>query len=79
MNMSNNISDIDLMAFCQWYADRHGTTNIKPSVITTCLCGYFHTFTKAAEQLLRRCKKLKVVVADGETLTIVNTNDKITS
>lgn len=72
MSMGNNITDNDLMAFCRWYADFHGATNITPSVITTCLCGHFHTSTKAANQLLKRCMRLKLVVADGDTLTIVN-------
>ena len=74
MSMGSDITDNDLMAFCRWYADFHGATDIMPSVITTCLCGHFHTFTKAANQLLKRCMRLRLVVADGDTLTIVNNN-----
>lgn len=70
MSIVNDITDNDLITFCRWYADFHGATDIKPSVITTCLCGYFHTFTKAANQLLKRCMRLRLVVADGESLTI---------
>lgn len=76
--MLEQITDNDLMVFCRWYADFHGATNITPSVITTCLCGHFHTFTKAANQLLKRCKRLKLVVADGDTLTIVNNDNLLT-
>lgn len=76
MSMGNNITDNDLMVFCRWYADFRSATNITPSVITTCLCGHFQTFTKAANQLLKRCMRLKLVVADGDTLTIVNNNEK---
>lgn len=79
MSMENNITDNDLMVFCRWYADFHGATNITPSVITTCLCGHFHTFTKAANQLLKRCMRLRLVVAGGDTLTIVNNNEKTTT
>lgn len=73
MSMENDITDNDLMVFCRWYADFHGATDIMPSVITTCLCGYFHTFTKAANQLLKRCMRLKLVVASGNTLIIITT------
>lgn len=78
MSIENNITDNDLIAFCQWHANFHGATDITPSVFTTCLCGHFHTFTKAANQLLKRCMELRMVVADGDTLTIVNNNEKTT-
>ena len=77
MSMGNNITDNDLMAFCEWFADFHGNATM-PSVFTTCLCGYFQTFTKAANQLLKRCMRLKLVVADGDTLTIVNNDNLLT-
>lgn len=79
MSVGDNITDNDLMAFCRWYADFHGATDITPSVITTCLCGYFHTFTKAAYQLLKRCMRLRLVVADGDNVNIVNNNENTTN
>lgn len=71
----DNITDNDLMAFCEWFADFHGNTT-SPSVFTTCLCGHFHTYTKAANQLLERCKRLRFAVAKGDNLNIVNNNLK---
>ena len=70
--MSNvrTITDTDLVEFCKWYADFHGDTDIETSVIVTCLCGYFHTFPKAADKLLMRCKKSGLVVANGDTWNI---------
>ena len=60
------ITDTDLVEFCKWYADFHGDTDIETSVIVTCLCGYFHTFPKAADKFLMRCKKLRLIVANGD-------------
>lgn len=64
------------MAFCGWFADFHGNATM-PSVFTTCLCGYFQTYTKGATKLLKRCERLKLVTINGDVLTIVN-NNKIT-
>lgn len=71
MSIGNNITDNDLMAFCQWYGDFHGATDITPSVMTTCLCGHFQTYTKAANQLLKRCMRLGLVSLKNGKLTIV--------
>lgn len=78
MSMKNDTTDNDLMAFCRWYADWHGATKIVPTVFTTCMCGHLHTYTKEAEKLLKRCLKLHLVVADGDTLNIVNNNENTT-
>ena len=78
MSNERTITDTDLVEFCKWYADFHGDTDIETSVIVTCLCGYFHTFPKAADKLLQRCKKLRLVVANGDTWIIVNNNEKTT-
>lgn len=72
--MIESVTDNDLMAFCEWFADFHGNTT-SPSVFTTCLCGYFHTYTKAANQLLKRCMRLKLVNVKSGDLTIVNNNE----
>lgn len=74
--MLERITDNDLMAFCGWFADFHGNATM-PSVFTTCLCGYFQTYTKGATKLLKRCERLKLVTINGDVLTIVN-NNKIT-
>lgn len=65
-------NDNDLIDFCNWFANFHGATNIKQSVIVTCLCGYFHTYTKNAEQLFKRCQKLNLVVITNDAVVINN-------
>ena len=70
--MNERITDNNLMEFCKWYAGFHGAADIEPSVIETCLCGYFHTFSKAANQLLKRCMKLGLVVAEGDTISLTS-------
>lgn len=71
--MLESIADNDLMVFCGWFTNWHGKTTM-PSVFTTCLCGHFHTYTKVATKLLKRCKKLNLVTINGDVLTIVNNN-----
>lgn len=71
--MSDEITNNELMDFCVWFADWHGNTTPQ-SVFTTCLCGYFHTYTKVANKLLTRCKKLKLVTINDDGVTIVNNN-----
>lgn len=73
--MNGQIADSNLMEFCGWFSKWHGSTT-SPSVFTTCLCGHFHTYPKAANQLLKRCIKLRYAVVDGDNLTIVNNNKK---
>ena len=67
-----SITDNELMAFCRWFAGFHGGTT-SPSVFTTCMCGYFHTYTKAANKLLKRCMRLGAVVVIGDCCTIQKT------
>lgn len=71
--MGDEITNNELMAFCRWFVDWHGKTTM-PSVFTTCLCGHFQTYTKVANKLLTRCKKLKLVAINNDVLTIVNNN-----
>ncbi len=73
--MSDEITNNELMDFCVWFADWHGKATM-PSVFTTCLCGHFQIYTKVANKLLTRCKKLKLVSINNDVLTIVNNNIK---
>ena len=73
------ITDIELTEFCRWFAEFHGTEHVKPSVLTTCMCGHLNTYSKMADRLLTRCKKLGLVADDGDTVTIVNNNEKTTN
>ena len=58
---NEKITDMDLMEFCKWYVGFHGTKPVAASVLTTCLCGYFATFSKEADKLLARLKKLDLI------------------
>lgn len=66
-----DITDNDLREFLAWYRDFHGSRPEAPSVITTCMTGYFKTFAKAADKLLARCKRLKLVAINDGFVTIV--------
>ena len=55
------ISDMDLREFCKWYVGFHGCKPVAATVLTTCLCGYFATFSKEADKLLARLKQLDLV------------------
>ena len=65
-----DITDNDLREFLAWYRDFHGCRPAGASVITTCMCGYFGTFQKAADKLLARCKRLKLVAVKDGVVTI---------
>ena len=67
-----DITDNDLREFLGWYRDFHGCRPADAPVITTCMCGYFHTYTKNANKLLTRCKRLKMVVKDKDRITIMS-------
>lgn len=54
-------NDDELLKFCEWYADYHGTGPVSLSTFTTCVCGHLHTFTKAAEAAVKRLAELGVV------------------
>jgi len=68
-----DITDKDLREFLGWYRDFHGSRPEAASVITTCMTGHFKTFAKAADKLLARCKRLKLVAINGGLVTIVTT------
>ena len=63
----------ELREFRDWYADHHGTQPTEHSVFTTCICGHFHTYTKAAEAILSEMRKMRLVEVRAGKVTI---NDK---
>lgn len=58
---NENITDEDLRNFCRWYVGFHGTKPVAAMVLATCMTGYFSTYTKAADKLLARLKKLDLI------------------
>ena len=67
-----DITDNDLREFIGWYQDFHGCRPVDASVITTCMTGHFKTFAKAADKLLARCKRLKLVAVNDGVVTFVS-------
>ena len=45
----------ELEQFIAWYGDRHSSREW--SVLVTCACGFFHTYTKEAERMMAECQK----------------------
>ena len=69
--MVKEITDTNLADFCKWFAEWHGRKSVEASVITTCMTGYFSTYSKAADKLLARCKALKLVAVKDGIATII--------
>ena len=65
-----DITDDDLREFLGWFADWHGRKAVASSVMTTCMTGHFKTFSKAADKLLARCKRLRLVDVTDKVVTI---------
>lgn len=71
------ITDKELKDFCKWYVNRFkkdvsaeiSADMSAESVVATCMCGYFHTYTRMAIILLKRCKTLKYVSMDKGVVT----------
>lgn len=61
---------IELREFCKWYAGRFGNTQTETSTFTTCLCGHFHTYSKAALSILRDMKGLGLVQVRNNTVKV---------
>ena len=66
-----DITGNDLREFLEWFADWHARKAAAPSVMTTCMTGYFKTYSKAADKLLARCKRLKLVTVSDGVVTII--------
>ena len=66
---ADNITDHDLVKFCEWFAGYHGASTI-PSVFTTCMCGYFHTYPKVANKLYKRCLRLGLINVTADMVSL---------
>ena len=64
-----NIEDSELVESCGWYRKRHGVTPVPLSVFVTFLCGFHHTYSKAAEALTKRCKQLGLIEIKDKVVT----------
>ena len=59
--MIEEIADDQLVEFCQWFKDHYNRNESYMSAMTTCLCGYFHTYPREANKLLNRCMSLSLM------------------
>ena len=64
------ISDEQLRGFCGWYCRHHGSAPVCQSVFVTCLCGYFHTFGKAAEAIASRCEDAGLIRIEDKVVIL---------
>ena len=64
------ITDEDLREFCEWYVGFHGTKPVSATVLLTCLTGFFHTHSKAADKLIIRLNRLNLVHVKGIEIII---------
>ena len=71
--MKGEIETDSLRGFCKWFLKAHGEQAAN-SVFTTCICGYFHTYTKAAEALLSEMKQLGFVKFGRGTVRVIPEN-----
>lgn len=65
-----NVTDNELQEFCRWYKNYFCKREEKGSVIETCLCGRFHTYTKRAKELLKRCESLNLLAIKKDIVFI---------
>lgn len=54
-----DVSDEELISFVKWYGKMHKSRYV--SILETCMCGYFHTYTKNAVSLRRRLSDMGIV------------------
>lgn len=60
------VGDDELRVFCKWFQEHFKTMVESKSVLLVCMCGYFHTYSKGAKELLKRCVSLQLMtVKDG--------------
>lgn len=68
--MAYELTPTLLSEFCNWYADRFGSVTDRSSFITS-MCGHFHTYTKAAEAILKEMNRAGLVVVKRGTVQII--------
>ena len=59
----------DLRTFIVWYSMYQQSR--ETSVLSTCICGYFHTYTKEAKRIIRECEQLGLIRVKKEKFEIV--------
>ena len=59
----------DLRTFIVWYSMYQQSR--ETSVLETCICGYFHTYTKEAKRIIRKCEQLGLIRTKKEKFEIV--------
>ena len=59
----------DIRTFIAWYSMYQQSR--ETSVLETCICGYFHTYTKEAKRIIRECEQLGLIRTKKEKFEIV--------
>lgn len=59
----------DLRTFIVWYSMYQQSR--ETSVLETCICGYFHTYTKEAKRIIRELEQLGLIRTKKEKFEIL--------
>lgn len=59
----------ELEHFIRFYGNRHSSREW--SVMVTCACGYFHTYTKEAERMMKECADYGFIKKSKNTFEIL--------
>lgn len=65
------MTDQELKDFIIWHKERFKRTELPESVLITCMCGFFHSYPRAMQQVLKRMSALGLIKRKGEQITIL--------
>ncbi len=65
------ITDNDLREFVKWYKNHYGKREDMESVFVTCLCGHFHSYPKAMNEVVKRMADIGIIKKGKEKITII--------
>ena len=61
--MEIEVNDDELETFVLWYREQPlSRWSLCTSVFETCICGHFHTYTKRAVEIRKRCTELGLII-----------------
>lgn len=61
----------NLRQFCQWFVHRFDKHDEDESVFLTCLCGHFHSYPQAMQELLKLMQKQGLISVKNHNVTII--------
>lgn len=58
---NKTISDNDLKMFFKWHKSRFNKDSVNCSVLSVCMCGYFHILPRESKWLIERSEKMDLI------------------